>query len=353
MPVRVGEEVQALPREGLTPIRILFIGPNRIGDAVITCGVLDELVRRNPGARVTVACGPAASGVYQRMPGLERVVLVEKHKDDRHWWRLWRAVAFTRWDLVVDVKGSALAWLVWARRRVVRRRRPGRMFEQHGAMLGFEPAPLPVAWTAAEDRARADALRPAGRPVVALGVTANWGGKVWPPERFAALVRALGGVLPGVVPAVFAGPSEAERAMAAPVLAALPGSIDLRGVLTLAEAAAFIGGCALFVGNDSGLMHLAAATGAPTVGLCAATNDRADEMAPAGLRARWALAEGTAMTDLSVEAALEACGDVLGVAAPTFQGPSSRAEGVAIQGPTGLLHVAPGSPRFARDDDRG
>ncbi len=327
-------------------MRILFIGPNRIGDAVITCGVLDALVRKHAGARVTVACGPAAAGVYQRMPGLERVVLVEKHKDDRHWWRLWRAVAFTRWDLVVDVKGSALAWFVWARRRVVRRRRPGRMYEQHGAMLGMDPAPLPVVWTSPEDRARADALLSAGRPVVALGVTANWGGKVWPPERFAALTRALEGVLPGAVAAVFAGPGEAERAMAAPVLEALPGALDLRGVLTLPEAAAFIGGCALFVGNDSGLMHLAAATGAPTVGLCAATNDRAEEMAPAGLRARWALAEGTAMTDLSVDAALEACLGVLGTA-------SSRGEAAPVDGRYGAASLAPGSPRFARGDVPG
>lgn len=293
---------------GRLSIRILFISANRIGDAVISCGVIDALVRRYPQARFTIACGPAAEGVFARMPNRERTILVEKHKSDSHWWRLWTEVAFTWWDLVVDIRGSAIAYVLPARRRVVRRRRPGRMFEQHGAMLGIDPPPLPIVWTAAEDRARAAALLPAGRPVVGLGVTANWHGKVWPADRFAALFHRLAdGPLPGAVPAVFAGPGAAERAMADPTLALLPDAIDLCGALTLPEAAACIQRCALYVGNDSGLMHLAAACGTPTIGLCAATNDRAEEMSPAGLYAAWALSQGSDMRDLTVETAFDAC----------------------------------------------
>ena len=74
----------------------------------------------------------------------------------------------------------------------------------------------------------------------------------------------------------FAGPGAAERAMAAPLFDALPEPIDLCGKLTIAEAAACIQRCAFYVGNDGGLMHLAAASGAPTIGLCGATIDRAD-----------------------------------------------------------------------------
>lgn len=289
-------------------VRILFISANRLGDAVITCGILDHLVRAHPGARVTVACGPAAAGVYQRMPGLERIIPFDKQRNDSHWPKLWRAVAFTWWDLVVDVRGSALGWLIPARRRVVRRKRAGRMFEQHAAMLGIDPAPLPVVWTAAADRARAAALLPPGRPAIGFGVTANWAPKVWPAERFAALFERLAaGALPGAVPVVLAGLGAAEREMAAPALAALPGAVDLRGALTIPEAAAVIGRCALYVGNDSGLMHLAAATGTPTVGLCGTTRDRAAEMAPAGRRAIWAEADEPTMDALSVDLVEKAC----------------------------------------------
>jgi lipopolysaccharide heptosyltransferase III len=288
-------------------MRILFVSSNRIGDAVITCGVLDHLIRTYPDCRVTIACGSAAAGVFARVPNRERTILFDKRRFDRHWLALWREVAFIRWDLVVDLRGSALAYFVPARRRAVHRRVPGRMFEQYAAVLRLRPAPLPVVWTAPADRAVAARLLPHDRPVIGLGATANWAPKVWPAERFAALFEALAaGLLPAAVPAVFAGPGEYERTLAAPLLAALPGAVDLCGKLSLPEAAACIQRCALYVGNDSGLMHLAAAAGTPTLGLCGTTIDRAAEMAPAGRCAAWALAKGPTMADLSVDDALAA-----------------------------------------------
>ena len=63
-----------------------------------------------------------------------------------------------------------------------------------------------------------------------------------------------------------------KQAMAAPLLAALPEAIDLVGRLTLPEVVACLENSDLFVGNDSGLMHLAAATGTPTIGLFGPTD---------------------------------------------------------------------------------
>jgi heptosyltransferase III len=289
-------------------VRILFISSNRIGDAVITCGVLDHLIRSYPEARFTIACGPAARDVFARMPNHERTIIVVKHKRDLHWLRLWRDAAFTFWDLVVDMRGSLIAYLLPTRRRAVRRRVPGRMYEQYAAMLSIKPAPLPIVWTAAEDRAKAATLLPPGRPVIGFGATANWAPKVWAADRFAELFRRLAeGPLPNAISAIFAGPGEAEREMAAPLLAALPEALDFRGNLIIPEVAACIQRCALYVGNDSGLMHLAAASGTPTIGLCGTTIDRAEEMAPAGKHAAWALADGPSMGSLSVDTAYAAC----------------------------------------------
>lgn len=288
-------------------MRILFISSNRVGDAVITTGLLDHLIRTYPDCRITVACGRVSEGVFARMPNRERTLLLDKRPLRLHWLGLWRAVVGTRWDLVVDLRGSALSYLIPARRRALMRRLPGRKIAQFAAVLGVAPPPMPVAWTAPADRARAAALLPADRAVIALGPTANWPPKVWPPDRFAALFHAVAtGRLAGAVPAIFGGPGEAERAMAAPLLALLPDAIDLVGRLTLPEAAACLARCALFVGNDSGLMHLAAAAGAPTIGLCGPTLDTAEALTPAGRCAAWAFAAGPAMTDLSVEAAVAA-----------------------------------------------
>ncbi|WP_372618174.1 glycosyltransferase family 9 protein [Falsiroseomonas sp.] len=281
-------------------MRILFVTSTRIGDAVLSTGLLGHLLRTHPEARFTVACGPAAAGVFTRMPRLERLIIVAKRRLSLHWPLLWAQVAFTRWDLVVDLRASALAWMVPAARRATGRggRRPGHRLSHLAEVLRLSPPPLPVAWTAPTDEARAAGLLPGG-PWLVLGPTANWSGKVWPAERFVAVARALtapGGALAGARLAVLGGPGEAERAMAAPVLAAFPDAVDLVGTLDLPEVAAALRRAALFVGNDSGLMHLAAACGTPTLGLFGPTE--AGEYGPSGPRAAAVLADGRTMEGL-------------------------------------------------------
>jgi heptosyltransferase III len=291
-------------------MRILFVTSNRLGDAVLSTGLLDHLIRTHPDARITVACGPVAEGVFERMPNRERTIVLDKRPYSLHWLPFWAGAATQLWDLVVDIRGSALAWMVPTRRRAVMRRRPGHKTVQLAAVLDLDPPPLPVSWTAAEDRAKAAALLPTGKPIIGLGPTANWAPKIWPVHRFAELFHALQtGSLPGAIPAVFAGPGQQERALAAPLLAALPDAIDLVGQLSLPEAAACLARCALFVGNDSGLMHLAASAGTPTLGLFGPTP--AAEYAPSGKAALVAMSSSARMEDLSVDAALAAVSRLL------------------------------------------
>lgn len=299
-------------------MRILFVTATRIGDAVLSTGLLDHLLRQHPGARVTVACGPAAAGVFARMPGLERLIVVEKRRFSLHWPVLWSQVAFTTWDLVVDLRASALAWMVPAKRRAIGKggRRPGHRLTHLAEVLDLSPPPLPVAWTAPEDEARAAALLP-GAPWLVIGPTANWSGKIWPAERFVAVARALtapGGVLEGARIAVLGGPGATERELAAPVLAELPVALDLVGSLELPVVAAVLRRAALFLGNDSGLMHLAAAAGAPTIGLFGRSS--AAEYGPSGPRALAVEADGppmdAPMTALPVPRVIAAAERLLG-----------------------------------------
>ncbi len=297
------------------PKRILFITATRLGDAVLSTGVLDHLARVHPGARFTVACGPVAAGLFTRLPGLDRLIVVDKRRFDLHWLLLWAQVAGKLWDLVVDLRGSALSLLVPARHRAIMRggRRQGHRLGHIAGALGLAEPPLPVTWTSEADRAVADVLLSGGGPLIGLGPTANWHGKIWPPERFVALAGMLAEHLPGARFAIFGGPGAQERGFAAPVLAALPDAIDLVGKLSLPEAAASLARCALFVGNDSGLMHLAAAAGTATLGLFGPTP--ATEYAPAGRCTAVALADGPAgaapMDRLPVAAAARAAFDLL------------------------------------------
>jgi ADP-heptose:LPS heptosyltransferase len=303
-------------------VRILFISSTRIGDAVLSTGLLDHLMRAHPEARFTIVCGRVAEGVFRRMPRLERLIAVEKRRYSLHWLEIWGALAFTRWDLVVDLRASAIAWLLWTRARKIIQggRRPGHRLTHLAALLGVDPPPLPVIWTAPEDTARAATLLPAGRSWLVLGPTANWHRKVWPAERFAELALRLtapDGAFPGAGIAILGGPGDQERSMATPVMTAVPQALDQVGMLELPEVAAVLARAAMFIGNDSGLMHLAAAAGAPTIGLFGPTP--ADEYGPAGPEASAVMADGPAgqgaMEDLPVARVLEAAEALVGQAA--------------------------------------
>jgi ADP-heptose:LPS heptosyltransferase len=103
-----------------------------------------------------------------------------------------------------------------------------------------------------------------------VGPSANWIGKTWPAERFIDVIRHItgeSGFMQGAKVAVFAAPG--EEGQAAPVLASIPENrrIDVIAKGDPGQAAAVIARCGFYIGNDSGLMHCAAASGVPTFGV--------------------------------------------------------------------------------------
>ncbi len=257
---------------------LLFVTSTRLGDAVLSTGVLKHLIDANEGPRVTVACGPVAVPLFAAVPGLERVIPLAKRKYSLHWLDLWREAVTRFWDVIVDLRGAPLTRLLPAKRRfgLPKDRTLGHRVEMMGRVAGLAAPPGPHNWTSAADRARAAALAPAGGPVLALGPTANWRGKIWNQGCFAELAARLtdkGGCLAGGRVAVFG--LEAERPQVSDFLASLPEGrvIDLMGRVSLTEAAAVMARVDIYVGNDSGLMHLAAASGTPTIGLFGPSNE--------------------------------------------------------------------------------
>jgi len=269
-------------------MHILFVTATRIGDAVLSTGLLSHLIGRYPMARLTIAAGPVAAPLFEAVPQLEQLEVIQKRRWSAHWLPFYAAVATRRWDLVVDLRGSALAWLLRAGERRVMAKGDVRehRVRQLARLFRLDPPPSPQLWTAPRHDRAAAALIPPGAPALAIGPAANWRGKEWRAERFAALAHRLtvaDGLLPGWRVAVLAAAH--ERRQAEPVLAAIPLNrrIDLVGKVDLLTAAAVLRHCALFIGNDTGLMHIAAASATPTLGLFGPSPS--DQYAPWGQHA--------------------------------------------------------------------
>lgn len=254
-------------------MRILFITATRVGDAVLSTGLLHYLLQRHPQARVTIACGPAAAGLFEAVPGLERIITLEKKQFSLHWLRLWVLSVGRVWDVVVDLRNAPLSYAIPCRKawHLGRKNMSDHRVKGIAGTLGLQDSPpSPHLWTSTEHKKRARDILDGEGPVLAIGPIANWRPKTWAAERFVELVARLTGpegVLPNARVAVFG--TVAEREQAQVLFAALPGdrTLDLMGQLNLLEIQACFEQVDMFIGNDSGLMHMAAAAGVPTLGL--------------------------------------------------------------------------------------
>jgi heptosyltransferase II len=173
--------------------------------------------------------------------------------------------------------GEARLWLI----NDVRfgERRLARMIDRCGALALPKGVPLPTEWPMPEIvvpeaevlewRARRG-LASDTSPIVALAPGAVGPGKKWPTENYAELAKAL--VLDGATVWILGGPLEKEPA-ADIVRHAGNGVRDLTGT-DLRDAIIALKGADLAVTNDSGLMHISAAIGTPTIGIFGPTDPR-------------------------------------------------------------------------------
>ncbi|MDE2824867.1 MAG: glycosyltransferase family 9 protein [Gemmatimonadota bacterium] len=286
--------------------RILISRLRFIGDVVLTTPVIRALKRHYAEAELyyLAEAGPAA--VLARNPYLEEVIaLPDELLPGRsvltrcgEQLRFLRDLRKRRFDLVIDLFGnprSALLTLATgARLRVgydvrgrgaaynvkIRRSDALRVVDAYLDAVRTIGVPVEDDHTevhfSAEDAAWADSWLAerdvdGDRRIAALNPGASWPAKTWSAGRFAELARRMIEAL-NLRVLLVAGPGQRE---------AMAGLADMAGhacpvveTASLTRLAALIRRCDLFVSNDCGPMHIAAAVGTPTIGLFGPSNPR-------------------------------------------------------------------------------
>ena len=262
---------------------ILFITSTRIGDAVLASGLLRRLIEEIPNARFTIVAGPIAAPLFRETPGLDALIPLPKEKHGMHWLRLWGRLRRRRWGLIVDMRNSPVSRFLQSQRRAIKKSAhslpaPTHKVIEAARVLKVEDSPPgPLLFTSLETEAAADALIGRGGPILAVAPAANWVGKTWPAERFAVAAAELlgpGGPLADGRLMVIGGPDDRWATEAVSRVISRDRLIDLVGRTDLLTIYACLKRVRLFIGNDSGLMHMAAAAGAPTLGLFGPSDDR-------------------------------------------------------------------------------
>lgn len=284
-----------------------------LGDVVRTLPAASALRAAYPGAHLAWLVEPASRGVVEMQPWIDEVLVfprgalseaLRRGRPGRFAGglaRFVRRLRRRRFDLVVDfhsiAKSAWLArasgarvrvgyaspfaregagWLATARARLAERRLS--RFARNLALVEFlgvpavpHPAPLRVA---PEARREIDALLGDGpAPVVVHpGTSPSTPHKRWSPERWATVARAL--AADGGRVLVCSGAEATERAAAQAIVAAAGDeAVQLApATASLGALAALLERARLFLGSDSGPLHLAAGVGTPVVQLLGPTD---------------------------------------------------------------------------------
>jgi heptosyltransferase II len=290
--------------------RILVRATNWVGDAVMSLPALRALKERFPDARISILAKPWVADLYRREPFCDETIAYTARGVGSKW-RAARELAARKFDCAILLQNAfEAAAMAWAARiperigyardgrsalltRAIAVPRAGEipaherfyyleLLRRAGIIEGMpESDAIRLDGAAAAREAGRARFRELGFAGAVIGVSpgAAYGtAKRWLPERFAEaaarVAKELGAGVAGV--AIFG--SKDERELCAEVARATSGASgvpvkNFAGETTLAQFIELAAACRVYLTNDSGAMHIAAALGIPTVAVFGATND--------------------------------------------------------------------------------
>ena len=293
-------------------MKILVRAPNWVGDAVMAIPALQAVRRARPEAHIAILARPAVADIYKGQPFADRIISfdnAERRADAGGRRTLISELRAERFDTALLLQNAfEAAWIAW-RARIPERigyardgrrllltqsvsvpkegeiprhesqyylellRRAGWIDRASGG--ADEIATVELTITPSDRDAAEAALLNAGAARgawrVAIAPGASYGAaKCWPAERFAALADRL--VAECGAEAILFGTTR-EQDIAARIVSGMTSrAISMVGRTSTHELPAMMAACSVFVGNDSGAMHVAAAAGLPVIGIFGPTD---------------------------------------------------------------------------------
>lgn len=262
-------------------MKILIFSFTFIGDAVLSTAVIQPLRRRFSDAHITFLVGPRAAPLFTTEPQIDAVHIYDNRGEHAGWkgrLHLIKTLRREKFDIVVNLRDSLVARFIGAEHWGMGRSRGNRhavtryleVLERHGVDTTDAHPHLQLT-----EKEQAEARRflvgetSPSRLCIGIHPGGNWIYKLWDAQKYAQLATTLYEKL-GATIILFAGPD--ERELQAQVANLIEPSPLLIKTGNLRHLAAFIAACDVYIGNDTGPMHIAAAVDTPVVALFGSTN---------------------------------------------------------------------------------
>jgi len=253
-------------------MKVLFITSTRIGDAVLSTSILSYLKNRFPHCSLYIATGKTAALLFKNFNNVKKIFILEKKFFKIHWLELWSRTFLNKWDIVIDLRGSVISYFLFNKKKYVYKsiNKNIHRLDELAILMKTKHLPLPLIPVLKKDMKRISKDFLKLKNSIAIGASANWPAKIWPSKNFVKLIQMFlkekqFGKKKSIV---FFGSSKDLKNIKKITKHLKKFKVkNFCGKLNLIEVAAHLKKCKIFIGNDSGLMHIASASGIPTLGL--------------------------------------------------------------------------------------
>ena len=240
--------------------KILFVSLSNIGDAVMTLPTLIYLKKKHPSAQFDLICDARSVEIFQFFPSINKIYIRDKKGGISYQFRFIRKIRQTNYDLAVDLKTDFLLWFLRAKRKIHKANNKSlHSVEKHFISIcsNLKKIPDPKIYIPTKLQNNIKKIFPANQgKTIALALGANSNHKVWPTENYVCLLKLLKLKFENII--LIGSKNEMDKAQLFKKLYTKK-VYDFCGKLTLLETASIIKKSDFFIGNDSGLGHIASA----------------------------------------------------------------------------------------------
>ena len=255
-------------------MKILFICSNLIGDTILSPGVINHFVNQNKDAKLTFIVGPTAAPLLKNYKNIENIILFKKRKFNLHWFYIFKKTYLTKWDIVIDFRSSAIAHVLRTNKKYIFKKHHNiHHIEQLTSSFGFNCSKLFIPSSEDEKNKANDDLDNSFKHIV-IFPGGNWPPKLWSADNFNKIMKLLLTKYHNIK-FILVGSLKEKNKFYNQLIKGISEDliIDLFGYnLTLPSA--YMKKSKIFIGNDSGLMHLAVANKLKVISLFGPTNDK-------------------------------------------------------------------------------
>ena len=254
-------------------MKILIISSNLIGDTILSTGVIKYFSNKNPEAKFTFVIGPSAKSIFKNFKSVENIITVSKKKYNMHWLDIVSNCYGKKWDIIIDFRSSLLSYFLKHKKKFIFKKKNNiNHVYQLSNYFRFDCSDLFIETNTEEEKIVAEELSNDFKYFV-IFPGGNWEPKIWSIKKYNSLLIKILSQNENIKFILVGSKSEEEI-----YFNKITNNIHSKYIInlfgsSLTQTAAYMKKSNLFIGNDSGLSHMASATKLKSIVLFGPTND--------------------------------------------------------------------------------